>query len=122
MTAFAVEIRCYFSLFAVVMQNGVILSVLGGGDIEIFFKQAVEMAGGFEIEFVRNLHQGHIRKRKQIFCVLQLGAVDILCNRTMHVFFKDTRQLRITVRQILLRRLDLFAGDQRIVQLLDQRL
>ena len=69
------------------------------------------MAGRFKIEFVGDFHQRHIGKGEQVFCVLQFGAVDILRNRTMHMLFEDTRQLRITVRQILLRRLDLFAGN-----------
>jgi len=79
------------------------------------------MRGGFEVQFVRNLHQGHIRKGEQILCILQFGAVDVLCNRAMHILFKDTGKLWIAVRQILLRRFDLFAGNQRIVELLNQR-
>ena len=109
-------------LFAVVVEHRIVLSVFRRRDIEIFFKERVEMAGGFEIEFVRNLHQGHIRQREQIFCVLKLGTVYVLRDGTMHMLFKNTRQLRIAVRQILLRYLNLFAGNQRVVELLNQRL
>ena len=105
----------FLRLFAVVLKDRIVFSVFRRGDIEVFFKQRVEMAGGFKIQLVRDLHQGHIREGKQVLCVLQLGAVDVLRNRAMHVLFKNTRQLRIAVGQGLLRCLDLLTGNQRVI-------
>ena len=56
------------------------------------------MARRLEIEFVGDFHQRHIRKGKQVFCVLQFGAVDVLRNGAMHVLFENTRQLWIAIR------------------------
>jgi hypothetical protein len=73
------------------------------------------MARGLEIEFVGDFHQRHIRIGEQFFGVLQLGAVDVLRDGATHILFKNTRQLRVAVRQLLLRRLDLLGGDERVV-------